>query len=62
LQEDYEKYQSMHAAEDMYSVPANTARFEIVHVRDIKLRQLHTLLLIIACSCISFKNFKVLEL
>jgi hypothetical protein len=26
LQEDYENYQSLCAAEDMYSVPAKTAR------------------------------------
>jgi hypothetical protein len=30
LQEDYEKYQSMCIAEDMYSTATNAARFEIV--------------------------------
>jgi hypothetical protein len=45
LQEDYEKYQSLGTAEDMYSMPAKTAHFEIVRNRDINLHQLSTPLL-----------------
>jgi hypothetical protein len=30
LQEDYEKYQRIHVAEDIYWVPTKMARFEIV--------------------------------
>jgi hypothetical protein len=45
----------------MYSLAANTARFEIVRSRDFSSRQLHTLLLMTACSSMNIRNFKVFE-
>jgi hypothetical protein len=61
MQEDYEKYQSLCAAEDMYSMPTKTTRFEIVRNRYIDLCQLHTLLVMWACCSISISNYKVVE-
>jgi hypothetical protein len=62
---DYEKYQSLCTAEDMYSMAAKTARFEIVRDRDINLHQLHTLLLMTAhilfCNHQQFKNSPTLK-
>jgi hypothetical protein len=60
LQEDYDKYQSLCASEDMYSMAANST-FRDSEQQDLKLCQLHALLLIRACSSISIGNYKVLE-
>jgi hypothetical protein len=43
------------------SMPANIARFEIVHNKDFNSRQLHALLLMRACCFISIRNSELHE-
>jgi hypothetical protein len=58
---DFENYQSLCFAEDMYSAPPNTACFKIVRNRDFSSHQLHTLLLVIRACSRSIRNSELLE-